>query len=132
MTLGRFSLYVTAGWMDTMWARAQADDIWLALVSADPLAVSDPMTVEVVGEALAREQSDWEHTTPTMMTLLNSVLFTGLPPGAHVAGVAGFDAPFNGHLLFSDLLDSPVDFPSGGSYTLPAGEYVIGIDTPGA
>jgi hypothetical protein len=126
MTFGRFSTYQSTIWMNYM----EASDKWLSIVSADPLVVADPQTSEVVGGTVARMEGSWTRTSATSMTLNSALTFRGLPAGAHVAGVAGFDAEFNGNLLFSDLLDEPVDFPNGGTYVVPAGEYVIGIDIP--
>jgi hypothetical protein len=128
MGFGRFGVYLTSGWIDEV----VAADKWLSLVAADPFTVGDPLTVEVVGGSLARQQGVWVRTSATLLTLDETVVFHGLPPGARVAGVAGFDDDVNGHLLFADLLDTPQDFPSGGTFVLPAGEYVLGIDVPGA
>ena len=127
MSTGRFSTYQITGWIDDMYAAAK----WLSVVSADPHATSSPLTTEIVGEGLTRQASSWTRTGAGLLTLDTAVVFAGLPAGAHVTGVAGFDAATNGNLLFADLLEQPVGFPFGGTYTLPAGEYVIGIDLPG-
>lgn len=124
MSFGRFSSYQSELWMDEVEAKPK----WLTVVSADPLAVSNPLAVEL---ATTRVLGTWVRSSTYAMTLTSPLVFPGLPAGTHVAGVAGFDDTVNGHLLFSDLLDTPVDFPDGGTYTLPAGEYVIGIDIPG-
>lgn len=124
MSFGRFSSYQSQLWMDEV----EAKEKWLTVVSADPLAVSNPLTVELI---TTRILGVWVRSSTYAMTLTIPLVFPDLPSGAHVAGVAGFDAPVNGHLLFSDLLDTPVDFPEGGTYILPGSEYVIGIDIPG-
>jgi hypothetical protein len=58
------------------------------------------------------------------------VVFSGIPIGAHVAGLAVFNADFNGDLLASDLLPEPVDYPSGGTWVLPIGEFALGFNAP--
>ena len=90
--------------------------------------MSDPLTVELT---TTRVLGIWVRSSTYALTETSALVFPGLLAGAHVAGVAGFDAAVNGHMLFSDLLDTPVDFPTGGTYTLPGSEYVIGIDIPG-
>ena len=125
MSFGRFSDTLTTSWMDDVAAR----DKWLTLVFADPLAVSNPLTVELSD---VRTQGTWVRTSNSLLTLSLPLIWSGLLAGAHVAGVAGFDAQVNGLLLFADLLDVPVDFPDGGAYTLPGGQFVLGIDVPGA
>ena len=128
MTLGRFSAHKITSWMDDM----EETDKWMTIVSSDPLATNSPYTAEASGGTLTRVLGSWTRTGPGLLTLDSAISFVGLPEGSHVAGVAGFDAAVNGNLLFSDLLEVPVDFPFGGTYTLAAGQYVIGIDVPGA
>ena len=128
MGLGRFSSYLTTGWMDDVEAATK----WLSVVSTDPLATSSPTTAEIVGGTVTRMASSWVRTGANCLTLDAPVAFTGLPPGAHVAGLAAFDGPTGGNLLFADLLDAPENFPDGGTYNLAAGEYVVGLDLPGA
>lgn len=100
-------------------------DISMALFSADPMGVSSPATVEVVGQTYARQDSVWTRTGPTTLTLAQPCIWRSLPPGAVVAAVGAFDDPFQGVLLFADLLTPQAEFPSGGTYVLPAGEYVL-------
>ena len=38
---------------------------------------------------------------------------------------------FNGELMASDLFPEPVDYPSGGTWVLPIGEFAIGFNAPG-
>jgi hypothetical protein len=112
--------------MDDITAR----DKWLSLVSADPFTTSSPATTEIIGGSITRMASSWTRTGYGVLTLASTVSFVGLPAGAHVAGVACFDAAINGTLLFADLLDEPVSYLSGGTYVLAAGQYVVGIDIP--
>lgn len=128
MPYGRFGVEIVRGWMDGIEAKTK----YLTLVSADPGGSTDPLTVEIVGGTLARQTSIWLRTGPTALTLEVPVLFPGIPPGGHVAGVAGFDAAFNGTMLFYDLFDVAIDYPSGGTFLLPGGEYVLGVDIPNA
>ena len=125
---GRFSSYLSTPWMDMV----ETIPKWLSVVSADPFATGNPYTAEIIAPTLTRRLSTWTRTGPGILTLTGAIDFAGLLPGAHVAGVAGWDAEVNGNLLFSDMLDAPVDFPSGGIYVLAANEYIVGIDVPGA
>ena len=127
MSTGRFSSYLIEGWIDDLEARPK----WLTIVAADPQATANPYTAEVSGTALVRVSGTWARTGIGSLTLTSAISFPDLPYGAHVAGVAGFDAATGGNLLFADLLDEPKDYPSGGTYTLPGGQYVVGIDLPG-
>ena len=121
---GSFSTPVLQSWMDDMESRTK----WLALVSANPMTASDPLAVEIIGTVYARQLGIWVRTSPTLLTLDSAVVWTNLVPGTVVAGVAGFDAEFNGNLLFADLLIDPLNYPNGGAYALPSGQYVLGLD----
>lgn len=125
MSFGRFSTHRVTTWMDEVYAQ----DKWMTLVSADPHAVSDPLTVELT---TTRYLGTWDRTSATSITNSSALSFPGLPAGAHVAGMAAFDAEVNGNLIFADLLDTEEDYPDGGTYVLPTGEYVVGIDVAGA
>jgi len=121
---GSFSTTVLSQWMDDMEAREK----WLALVSADPRTATDPLAVEIIGGVYARQLGSWTRTGPRALTLDAGVVWRNLVPGTQVAGVAGFDAEFNGTLLFTDMLIEPMNYPAGGSYVLPANQYVLGLD----
>jgi hypothetical protein len=123
---GRFSTFVTGPWITSL----RGLDHYLALVSADPYGVSDPLTVEVLGDLYSREEPVWARPSPGVLMLDETVYWRNLAPGTRVAGVAGFDAPFNGNLLYADLLDVPNDYPTGGNFVLPAGEFFLGVDVP--
>ena len=124
-TEGRFAPWVIKGWID--WLEGQ--DKYLALFASDPL-VGDPLAAEIVGGIYARQDSVWTRSTDYALTLTEGVLWRSLVPGTVVRAVGAFDAAFNGNLLFRTLLDAPVEYPTGGTYPLPAGEYVVGIDVP--
>jgi hypothetical protein len=132
MDQGSFSISVIERWMDEV----EDLDKQMALFSADPWAVADPVTVEVIGGTYARQDSLWLRTDVRAITLDAALVWRSLVPGTVVAAVGAFDDPFAGTLLFrSVLLDeagnpAPRSFPSGGTFTLAAGEYVVGIDVP--
>ena len=123
--MGSLSSWLLAQWVDDL----EATDLWLTLVSDDPEGVSDPLTVEIIGGTLTRHQTTWSRT-PLLLTTAGSVVFSGIPVGAHVAGIACFNADFNGDLLASDLFPEPVDYPSGGTWVLPTGEFAMGFLPP--
>lgn len=124
MAYGRFSSVITGGWMDDI----AAMDKWMALVSADPESVGDPLTVEIIGGVYARQEAEWERTGPRSLLLDSGLVWRSLVPGTVVAGVACFDAEFNGELIASDLLDEPLVLTAGGNFLLPAGHFMLAID----
>ena len=123
--MGSISSWRMAQWMDDL----EEAEKWLTLVSDDPEGASDPLTVEIIGGSLTRHQATWART-PLLLTTTAAVIFSGIPVGAHVAGLAVFDADFNGNLLASDLFPEPVDYPSGGTWVLPSGEFAFGFNVP--
>lgn len=122
---GRFAPYLVRGWMDEV----EAKDKYLALFATDPL-IGNPYAAEIVGGIYSRQLSLWTRTSDFAMTLSEGVLWRSLVPGTVVRAVGAFDAAFNGNLLFRSLFNEAVEYPAGGTYPLPAGEYVIGIDVP--
>jgi hypothetical protein len=127
MADGRISPYVITSWMNDLAARTK----YLALMSADPYGVSDPLTVEVLGGVYVREAPVFVRTSYNLLTLDEVVVWHALAPGTRVAAVACFDAAFNGNMLAADVLDVHIDYPSGGTYVLPADEFYLGIDVAG-
>lgn len=134
MDQGSFSLSLIESWMDDIEDRPK----WMALFSTDPWMVADPATVEVIGGTYARLESVWVRTDVRAITLDEGLVWRSLPPGTVIAAVGAFEDPFVGEMLFrSMLLDeagdpAPLTLPSGGTYKLDAGEYMVGIDVPGA
>jgi hypothetical protein len=132
MDQGSFSIGVIERWMD------EVDDAekHMALFSADPWAVADPTTVEVIGGTYSRQESLWLRNDVRSITLDSGLVWRSLVPGTAVAAVGAFDSAFGDVLLFrSMLLDEEGDpapriFPSGGTYAISAGEYVVGLDVP--
>jgi hypothetical protein len=84
---------------------AWMDDIeavakWMTLFSADPDGLAIPTTVEISGDVFARQES-----------------------------LCAFDGPFSGTIVFSDpVAPEPLEYPSGGTFTIPAGEYELRIE----
>lgn len=112
-------------WMDDI----EATPKWMAAFSANPEGLALPATVEIDGDVYARQESVWLRSGPTTLTLAEVVRFRSLPPGAVLAAIGAFDDPFAGTLVFSELiLPEPITYPTGGTYTLPAGEYELRID----
>lgn len=132
MDQGSFSIGVIEMWMDEI----EDAEKHMALFSADPWGVADPTTVEVIGGTYARQESLWLRTDVRAITLDAGLVWRSLVPGTVIAAVGAFTGAFNDELIFrSMLLDedgnpAPRSFPSGGTYALSAGEYVVGIDVP--
>ena len=130
---GRFSSYQTARWMDSMANRT----LYLSLFTADPYAVSNPLTVELIGTSVVRQPTSWLRTSPYSIELEHDVYFRAIPPETSVVAIGAFDAEVNGNLLFRDLMSQngvtaqPIYFGTGGSYGIAAGQMVVGIDIPG-
>lgn len=122
---GRFSPGVLQGWMDQLYAKT----IYLAAFSASPFGGS-PLAVEIVGGSYARLRGTFVRTSSVSMTLNADVIFRSLVPGTTIYAVGGFDALTNGNFLFGDLLENPRTFPTGGTYTVEAGELVLGLQIP--
>lgn len=132
MDQGSFSISVIEEWMDSI----EDAEKHMALFSADPWSVADPTTVEIIGGTYARQESLWLRSDVRAITLDAALVWRSLVPGTTVAAVGAFDDPFAGRLLFRSMhLDesgnpAPIAYPSGGTHTLAAGEYVVGIDVP--
>lgn len=106
---------------------AYRGDIWIGIVSGDPFLVSDPLTVEVLGDAYRRATL---HMTRVDTILRNSEAISwAVAPMTRVSGYAGWDGPFNGKPRFYTPLPEPVDYPIGGTHLLPARELGISLDS---
>lgn len=128
MAGGRFSPVLVGQWMD----QVESMSIWIGLCFSDPFAVANPLTVEIQSGGYARVPTGWSRTSSNILTMSSEAVIRGLAPGDVVAAVTGWDSAYNGSMVFSDLLPTPLSYPSGGTYLLPASEYVIGIDVAGA
>lgn len=129
---GRFSKYQTARWMDTLASRT----LYMALFTSDPYAVSNPLTVELLGTSITRQPSTWERTSPYSLELRNDIFFYAIPSETSIVAIGAFDAAINGNLIFRDLMSSdgkrsnPIYYATGGTYGIAVGEMVIGLDIP--
>lgn len=101
--------------------------IYAGLVFGDPYLTNDPLSVEIIGGAYYR---------PVLaLSLVDSQLRNSgplawaLPAMTTLAGVTGWDAPFNGGLRFYTPFDEPIDYPVGGTFTLDALELYVGLDS---
>jgi hypothetical protein len=51
-------------------------------------------------------------------------------PSTRIAGIASFDAAFNGNWqVWLPVPADPIDFPAGGNYSVKINDLFIGIDT---
>lgn len=120
-----------AGGVITIMPQLVDTAINFALFTADPLVAADPLTVELQGGTYGRPDAVWSQFNPTGLVNRDDISFQGIPAGAIVTSVGVFDAVVNGHLIGADNFDSPLSFPTGGSWELPAGEFFLGFDLTG-
>lgn len=117
-----------SGWIDEL----EALEHWAALFSSDPLGVGSPSSVEIAGDVYARQDAIglFTRTGTTSLTLSSALVFRGLEPGVTVAAVGFFDSAFGttGFLHRSMVPGGAKSYPAGGTFVLPAGEYVVGLD----
>lgn len=123
MRTGRIDASVTTGWLADLASRAR----WAALMRDDPYAGTDPLAVEVGGSPYARAATAWE-SVGSLLRNTAPLEWLALSAGTRATAVAGFDAPFNGRLLWVAYLEKPRSWPGGGSMRLGKGELVLGID----
>lgn len=129
---GRFSRYQVARWIDTLEDRT----LYMSLFTSDPFSLANPLAAELIGPSVVRQQSIWERESPFALRLANDVFFSAIPQETTIVAIGAFDKEVNGNLLFRDLISrngrtpSPEIYSAGGSYVIPAGEMVLGIDVP--
>jgi hypothetical protein len=128
MASGRFAPWITQAWLVGPQIPPLKDiPQWAALVSSDPYLVSDPLAVEVLGDAYRRPQF-----TPQVVDQIlrnAAALSWTVGPMTRIAGIAGFDAAFNGRLMWYTPLPDALDYPAGGSVSFPAREIYLGVDS---
>lgn len=123
-TAGGLADFVVLPWAESL----RKTPMWLGLVTANPFLVTDPLVIEVAGtSAYRRPQASWSRSG-RVLTSTTPATWNGIPPLTTVLGIAGFSAPFNGELMaYMKLPDPGQDFPTGGSFTMPAGELWVGV-----
>ena len=117
---------IVQGWLDEI----EAMDKWIALFFSDPLTVSDPLSVEVLGASYARVQPGWNRTAPHALTLADEFVFQALAPATNVAAMAVMDGAFGGTLIARELISPVRSYPTGGAFRVDVGEWVLGIQVP--
>lgn len=118
---GRVSDAIAADWLADLIVRSP----YLALMTADPFTVVDPLTVEV-GGAYTRVAVSWL-TVLRLLRNSGALVWTGIPAGTTVVGVAGFDLAFNGVMSFYAPI-TPQTFPAGGGLTIDDQGLFVGMD----
>ena len=127
--MGRFGPTYVASWMNQIEPLTK----WMTAFTADPLLESDPAIVEL-GGSVVRKSSTWDRTALNTLTMTSQLVLQGIEPGTTLVAIGAFDDEFGGELIFSDLIrdadgnPAPLEYPSGGTFVLPANEYVVGID----
>lgn len=124
------SLELRTEWIDDL----EGHEHFGALFFSDPFGVGEPATVEITGGVYSRQEATglWTRSSPTAITLNTAVVWRALTPGTTVAAVGFMDSAFGTTgLLHRAMLPEPDHFPAGGTWVLPAGEYVAGLDFEG-
>ena len=129
MATGRFADRVTQAWLYGPQLPPMIDmQHWGALMINDPFTTSDPLSVELPGPGYRRPQIFFEGVDQLLRNT-NPVAWLGIPAQSRIVGVAGFDAPFNGQFSWYFPLDEPLDFPTGGSWSIDIHDLYLGIDS---
>lgn len=122
---GRVSSFQASEWIDQL----AVLPMWFGLSNSDP-NVSDPATSELLGSSYTRQKAAFFRAGPYMLLQPADVPFHGLPIDAVVAAITVWDAKFGGNLRAAFVLNTPINFPAGGDYTVPGGQFEIGLDVP--
>lgn len=108
----------------TPWlAQLAAGSPYMALMTADPYAVSDPLTVELVGSV--RAPVAWLQQSRYLVPAYDLV-FTAVPTGVTVLALAGFSASFNGNMAWA-MLVTPFTTPSYSTLVVSAADLKVGF-----
>ena len=122
---GRFSDFLVTPWLQQILAQTN----FLGLTTQDPFSVGNASTVEIIGQSYARQIPTFT-LTGRLLTSGGILTWQGIPPGAVVSHIAGWDAAFNGNLLWgAPIPGGVVSYPNGGYFQIPANQYFVGIDT---
>lgn len=95
----------------------------LALMTANPFSVMDPLTVEVDG--YSRAAVVWT-ITDRWITPSADLLFAGVPGGVTVTYLAGFDAVYNGTCGWAIQVSGLVT-PTYGTLTMDNADVIVGF-----
>jgi hypothetical protein len=122
---GRWSPSIIEGWINEIEAMPK----WIGVFFADPIAV-DPSSVEVLGPSYARLDSAWVRSSAYSLTLNEDSVFRALAPGTLIAAMGLMDGPFSNGLIARELVTPVRSYPTGGTFIVDVGEWVIGIQVP--
>lgn len=122
---GRVSSWQAAAWI----AELSSISLWFGLSDSDP-NVSDPATAELIGASYSRMIAGFTAIGPYALLQPADIVFSGLPMDAVVAAVCVWDAKIGGNMRAAFVLSTPLNFPAGGDYTIPGGQFEIGLDVP--
>jgi hypothetical protein len=117
---GRVSDGQATRWLDDLLRATH-----LGLATSDPLAVQDPLTVEVAGGTYARAAVSWVRSA-RLNRNAGETSWTGIPAGTTIAFITGWTAATNGEFVFA--FPYTLALPAGGGFVLPANAVYVGVD----
>lgn len=124
MASGGFSSWQVSQWIDALLAQ----DLWVGAVSADPRGLSDPFSVEILGDSYERQQPALLNGNGNSIVVNDTLTFLGIAPETPIAGVILTNNDTNGNFIACALLDDPITLTVGGAWVVDADEIVFGID----
>jgi hypothetical protein len=122
MSTGRFSDYQVAQWL----ADAASNGYWLAIHYDDP-DISGAYASEIFGGSYIRVLAQFSGVDGRTIWNTDTVRWTGLP-AVQATFLAGWDAQFNGNLLWSSSIDGVVKFIDGSTWAIPAQSVALSIN----
>jgi hypothetical protein len=125
MTDGRWSPATVKTWIDSVDVLSK----WVALFFNDPFTGS-PTSMEVLGAGYARQNPAWTRSSPYSLTLAEGFVFRALVPGTTVRAIGLMTGSLNNSIICRELVTPVRSYPAGGSFSLDAGEWVLGIQVP--
>jgi hypothetical protein len=129
MATGRFADRITQAWLYGPQLPPVIEmEHWGALMTNDPFTTSDPLSVELPGPGYRRPQLFFEGVSQVLRNT-NVAQWLAIAPQSRIVGVAGFDEPFNGDIIWYCPLDEPLDFATGGSWQIDIHDLYLGIDS---
>lgn len=125
MTDGSFGPWLISRWLTDL----VGIPAWAGLHFSSPLVAVDALATEVQGDRYARQPLRWTGDMPRrVLRSANLLRWPVLPPMSRIYAVAVWNAAYNGDLLGVCPLDTPLDFPAGGSYKVDPGQLFLAID----